>query len=65
MFTTYDRDYERSLERNCAAVVGSGFWYNQCSHLLVNGITGINWDTASVSGDILYLKYSRTQLMCH
>jgi len=30
MFSTYDRDNDRYLYRNCAAFHGGGFWYHSC-----------------------------------
>jgi len=35
-FSTYDNDNDSYSERNCASIVGGGWWYGNCSHLHPN-----------------------------
>jgi len=44
MFTTYDRDNDRSPSRNCARYRGGGFWYNRCAKCSVNGARFFEFD---------------------
>jgi len=60
MFNTYDRDNDQST--NCAAIVGGGFWYKNCSWCGVNGIRNhFQWVQPSVT--IHQLQTSRMWLM--
>ena len=35
-FSTPDNDNDKSSNRNCAAVLKSGWWYNNCKHININ-----------------------------
>jgi len=61
MFTTFDRDSDRSSEDNCAVRVGGGFWYKSCCQCCVNSYYNyFSW--AGVPGS--YLQVSRMWLQC-
>ena len=35
-FSTPDNDNDKSSNRNCAVILNSGWWYNDCSHITIN-----------------------------
>ena len=35
-FSTPDNDNDNGSSRNCAAVIQSGWWYNDCTHVYIN-----------------------------
>ena len=49
-FSTYDKDNDLDLVRQCAQDGGSGWWYNQCSASDVNSDYGIQWLPLSAMG---------------
>jgi len=66
MFTTYDRDNDRTTDRNCAVYNGGGFWYRTCGYISVNTVRGrgnnFRW-YSDQTGPLLLLS-SRMWLMC-
>jgi len=65
MFSTYDRDNDRSSSLNCAARHGGGFWYNYCSMARVNGGRGRGYYFAWYThGRYINLQTSRMWLTC-
>ncbi|KAG8201287.1 hypothetical protein JTE90_016770 [Oedothorax gibbosus] len=42
-FSTPDRDNDASEATHCADFYQSGWWYNHCQYVNVNGRTGITW----------------------
>jgi len=61
MFSTYDRDHDRSTNNNCAAVYAGGFWYNACSYALVNS-GSFRWYNGNARW--IHLRTSRMWLTC-
>jgi len=61
MFTTFDRDNDRSSFGNCAAYYGGGFWHNNCYYCCVNCYSSFIW--AGLPGGI-DLQSSRMWLQC-
>jgi len=69
MFTTYDRDNDRSTSSsyrgNCALKHGGGFWFNDCSWASINSVrrTGLYKWWSFYSGN-LWLQSTRMWLTC-
>ena len=66
MFTTYDRDNDLSTSKNCAMLLGGGFWYKDCGWCRVNAGRGRDDYFLWYSGQTgnLHLQSSRMWLMC-
>jgi len=65
MFSTYDRDNDRSSS-NCAASRGGGFWHKRCDHVQINlprvgGSDSFSWNNLSGGEE---LQTSRMWLHC-
>jgi len=66
IFSTYDRDNDRSPSENCAARSGGGFWHSNCYWRGVNGVRnndGWDFEWAGLHGGKA-LRSSRMWLQC-
>ncbi|KAJ8040583.1 Techylectin-5B [Holothuria leucospilota] len=49
-FTTQDYDNDKASSGNCAAHFGSGWWFNNCYHVNLNGLYRTNGEKADARG---------------